>query len=150
MHLIHTLLLTSVYWLLAILWRSSSEWGKKMFIQIHYWRCIWKVSPVYCWCISFFLMGRRKFFFFHSTQASTFPLYSFQSVFLCACLCACRFPAGTLSPPPCALSLYHHIFPWQINFTHDQPTLLAVLGPAVIKRREITIYIILMQTSFSR
>lgn len=106
---------------------------------------------------------REKVFFFHSTQASTFPLYSFQqrsSVCFCArvicvCVCVCIDSQQPLCPSllpsfPCALSLYHHIFPWQINFTHDQPTPLATLGPAVIKRREITIYIILMQTSFSR
>lgn len=110
--------------------------------------------------VSFFLMGRGKlvsrkekvfFFTLHFSQASTFPpLYCFQRLSVrFVQICSCCFPRS-LSPLPCALSLYHHIFPWQINFTHDQPTPLAALGPAVIKRREITIYIILMQTSFSR
>lgn len=171
-HLIHTPFLTSLHLCLQAVCYSSEKllWvRKKCLFKFTTEDASEKISLFYCWCTSFFLMGsrtreqERKFFsFFHSTQASTFSstpssMRVCASVQLCTrvivqvCVCVCADSQQPFPPPLlCALSLYHHIFPWQINFTHDQPTPLAALGPAVIKRREITIYIILMQTSFSR
>lgn len=155
----HSLLLTLLH-----LWLLTICYSQKKLLQV---RNVYSNSPVrmHLKNISLlllmhfiFLNGKgnswagESFFFSHSTQNSIFfYLVLFPMVAcMCVCVCACRFPAVSFPPPSCALSLYHHIFPWQINFTHDQPTPLAALGPAVIKRREITIYIILMQTSFSR
>lgn len=119
-HLIHSISdpsFTSVSWLLAILQRNSSEWEKCLF-KFTTKDASEKISPFYCWCTSFFLMGmrtseqERKFFFpFHPGQH--FILYSFQHVCVCICMalcmcdlckCVCWFPAASFPPPLCLLA----------------------------------------------
>lgn len=85
-------LFTSVSWVFAILQRDSSEWGKCLFKFTASGK---KTTPFYCWCTSFFLMGRKtseqekKFFKLYFSEASTFPLYSFQHVGVCIYVARC-------------------------------------------------------------